>query len=234
MGSLRQALGPRGRGCVSRALRRTPAALSIEYPHLRVLARLNRAKVAYVLIGVLAINHYADDPACAFSTEDCDVLLRPDADNLGRAVRSLLAEGYELFAGDEPLPDADSIVIRRMLRHRATVRARRADALGIVLVLDAGKMTYAEWRRGRRRFKVGPINVPCAPLEKLLLAKKRANRPKDRAFLTLYRAALKSAARPRRARKTRRSRLPDCRRGRPPAPARSGPAPRGSSPRRRR
>lgn len=155
---------------------------------------------------MLAINHYADDPAAAFFTEDCDVLLRPSAENLQRAIRGMLAEGYELFAGDEPLPDADALVVRRMLEHRATIRGRRQDALGIDLVLDAGKMTYSEWGKGRRVFQVGPIRVPCAALEKLLLAKKRANRPKDRAFLALYRAGLKTAGRPRRAAKPRRSR----------------------------
>lgn len=167
-----------------------------EYPHLRVLARLNRARVEYLLIGVLAINHYADDPGSAYATADCDVLLLPDLGNLRRAMRCLLAEGFELTAGGEPLPEPDYLTLRRMLERRATVVGRRSGALGIDLVLDAGGMSFANWRKGRRLFKVGAIRVPCAGLDKLLRAKERAGRPKDIAFLKLYGAGLRGKSRP--------------------------------------
>lgn len=179
--------------------------MRIEYPHLRVLARLNRLSVDYLLIGVLAINHYADDPASAYSTQDCDVLLKPDLGNLRRAVRALLAEGYELSAGSEPLPAPDALVLRRILERRASIVGKRGGALGVDLVLDAGGLSFSAWRRGRREFRVGTILVPCASLEKLLAAKERAARPKDKAFLKLYRAGLQGRAQPvhGRRRKTR-------------------------------
>jgi hypothetical protein len=165
--------------------------LTREIPHYKVLARLNRLKVDYVLIGVLAINHYSDTPESIYFTQDCDVLLRPDLPNLRRAVRVVVAEGYSLEAGGEPLPPPDDLTLERILKHRANIVSRKRASLTVDLVLDAGGMSFAKWKTGRRLFKAGTIRVPCASLRKLLLAKKRAGRKKDRAFLALYRAGLR-------------------------------------------
>ena len=159
---------------------------------------MNKTRVDYVLIGVLAINHYADGPSSAYSTSDCDVLLRPELGNLRRAARAVLAEGYELNAGGEPLPEPDDLILRRILERRANIVGQRPGTLSVDMVLDAGGMTFAEWKKGRRLFNVGRIRVPCAALEKLLLSKQRSGRAKDIEFLRLYRARLRDEAKERR------------------------------------
>ena len=62
--------------------------------HLQVLAALNASRVDYLLIGALALGHYAPDAASFYVTADCDLLVRPTAANLRKALRVLLRCGY--------------------------------------------------------------------------------------------------------------------------------------------
>lgn len=146
------------------------------------------------MIGVLAINHYAEDPGAAYSTFDCDLLLKPAPRNFQKAVRALVAEGYALEAGGEPLPAPDASILRRIFRARGLVRGRKPGKLAIDLVLDGGERPYAAWRRRSRLFRSGRTPIRCGALADLLAAKASAGRPKDKAFLALYRCALSPAA----------------------------------------
>ncbi len=157
-------------------------------PHARALARLNRAKVDYVLIGVTAINHYAREPGEVFSTLDCDVLLRPEPRNLTRALKALAAEGYRFECGGEPVPRPDALTVQSIVANRATLRALKKGSLPLDLVLETKGYRFTDWRRRRRIFRVGRALIPCASLEQLLEAKERVGRAKDRAFLRLFRA----------------------------------------------
>lgn len=170
-------------------------------PHLLALRRLNRARVDYLLIGVMGINHYATEPGAVYSTLDCDLLLRPTLPNLRRAVRALLSEGYRLESGGEPLGTPDAWLLERILRHRAAVTALKAGSLAIDIVLEGSGFSFSAWRRRRRIFRAGNIAIPCGDLDQLLLSKRLTGRRKDRAFLRLYRARLRDAtlAKPRKA-----------------------------------
>lgn len=172
-------------------------------PHLAVLRRLNKAGVDYVLIGVLAINHYVRDPGSMYSTLDCDILIRPEADHLRKAIRVLLSEGYRLEAGGEPLISPDDLLVARLVEHRATIRGLKRDSLAIDLVLETSGFSFSDWHRGRRFFKAGGLRIPCGSLTQLLRSKEISGRPKDRAFLKLYGAQLEESETQRRRRKRR-------------------------------
>lgn len=146
--------------------------------------------VEYVLIGLSAVNCYADDPEGMFSTGDADTLLKPVSSNLLRALRCLIRAGFHLEAGGEPLGPADALLARRLVEHRAVVRGRREDGLKVDLVLEAGGIPYKEWSGSRRFFKIEGVRVPVGSLPILVRAKENAGREKDRKFLTFYKTEL--------------------------------------------
>lgn len=45
--------------------------------HLASLAALRRARVDFLLVGALALGHYAPEMASFYMTADCDILVRP-------------------------------------------------------------------------------------------------------------------------------------------------------------
>ncbi len=151
---------------------------------------LKKGKVEYVLIGLSAVNCYADDPEGMFSTGDADALLRPDPSNLLRAIRCLQRAGFLLEAGGEPLGPADALLSRRLVEHRAVVRGRREDGLKVDLVLEAGGIAYSDWSGSRRFFKIEGVKVPVGSLPILIRAKENAGRDKDRKFLAFYKTEL--------------------------------------------
>lgn len=157
-------------------------------PLAKALAGLNAARVDYVMIGVLAINHYAKDPSSVYSTLDCDLLLRPDPDNLFRALKALRRGGCELTVDGEPLGGADLLLCRRIVECGGTVTALKPGEMPIDIVLEIKGGNFTALKRRRRLFKVAGVRVPCADLKDVLDAKRLAGRPKDKAFLKLYEA----------------------------------------------
>lgn len=159
------------------------------HPYVEACAALRRAGVRYVIVGVFGINFYARDAGSVFTTADCDLLLPADAATLRKALVALRRRGFRFEAGGEPLPEADPVVLKGIVRARANVIARKGGermdlALGI-----AGCGFNALWRK-RRRFKAEGVTLNVGPLADLVASKEKAGRPKDRVFLETYRAAL--------------------------------------------
>lgn len=169
--------------------------------HLQVLAALNASRADYLLVGALALGHYAPDAASFYVTADCDLLVRPTVANLRNVLRVLARCGYSLTAGDEPLVRVDSLILKRLLERRITVRSDSAAGMPIDILVDAIGYTYAQWRRARKVFKVEGVRVPCAGLEHVLESKRQAGRDKDKKLLALYETAYKPLLQ--RRRKTR-------------------------------
>lgn len=159
--------------------------------HLQVLAALNASGVDYLLVGALALGHYAPDAASFYVTADCDLLVRPTAANLRKALRVLVRCGYRLTAGGEPLVHIDSLVLKRLLERRIAVRSDSATGMPIDVLIDAIGYSYAQWRRTRKVFKVEGVRVPCAGLEQVMESKRLAGRDKDKKLLALYATAYK-------------------------------------------
>jgi len=153
------------------------------------------------MVGALALGHYATDASSFYVTADCDLLVRPTAANLGKALRVLVRCGYTLAAGGEPLVNIDSLILKRLLERRITVRSDSATGMPIDVLVDAIGYTYAQWRRTRMIFKVEGVRVPCAGLEQVLESKRQAGRDKDKKLLALYETAYKPLLQ--RRRKTR-------------------------------
>lgn len=171
--------------------------------HLRVLAALNASRADYLLVGALALGHYAPDAASFYVTADCDLLIRATAANLRKVLRVLVRCGYSLTAGGEPLVRIDSLVLKRLLERRIAVRSDSATGMPIDVLVDAIGYPYSQWRRTRKVFKVNGVRVPCAGLEQVLESKRLAGRDKDKKLLALYEAAYKPLLQ--RRRRTRKS-----------------------------
>lgn len=164
--------------------------------HLGVLLELHRSRVPHVLVGAMAVMHYATERGEALMTDDADILLKPDSRVLGSAIGILERHGYALHSGGEPLGRPDALTLRRMVELRATVRAAHDRQLGIDLMLEARPYPFSRWWSKRRLFRVEGGSVVCADLEMVLEAKRQAGRPKDTAFLLSFYAR---NPRPRRA-----------------------------------
>ena len=168
--------------------------------HLKVLAALNSSGADYLLVGALALGHYAPDAASFYVTADCDLLVRPAVANLRKVLRTLVRCGYSLTAGGEPLVRLDPLVLKRLLEGRITVRSESAAGMPIDILIDAIGYSYAQWRRNRKVFKVEGVRVPCAGLEQVLESKRQAGRDKDKKLLALYETAYKPLLQRRRRR----------------------------------
>lgn len=169
--------------------------------HLRTLLALTRAEVDFLLIGALALDHFAPETAAVYATLDCDILLRQTLSNVRRAYRTLLREKYALKVGGEPMVAPDELIFRRILEYKITARAERTDSLPIDMLVEAKGFNFREWWANRTHFKVGRRRVPCASLDCVLESKRLAGRDKDKKLLALYETAYKPL--PRRRGKTK-------------------------------
>jgi hypothetical protein len=160
--------------------------------HLASLAALRRARVDYLMVGALALGHYAPDMASFYMTGDCDILVRPTSANLSKTLKLLRRRGYTLSINAEPLIELDALTLKRLLERRIAVRAEKADSLPIDVLTDAIGDDFAAWWEGRTYFVAGGARIPCASLEQIIRSKKAAGRDKDKKILSLYRTLLKS------------------------------------------
>ena len=140
--------------------------------HLASLAALRRARVDILLVGALAMGHYAPDMASFYLTGDCDILVKPTPANLSKTLKLLRRRGYALSINGEPLAEL--------------------DALPIDILTDALGGDFAAWWESRTYFRAGGARIPCAGLEQIIRSKKAAGRDKDKKILSLYRTLLKS------------------------------------------
>lgn len=166
----------------------------ISEPLRTAFARLNAKRVDYLVFGLSAINLYAENEAAVYYTADYDVLLRPTASNLLRACRALEEAGYRLEANREPLGPIDDFMAGRLLERQASVRATKKGELPIDLVPRIPGLDFQKLRRRRRVFDFSGVAVPAIAIKDAVDAKRRAGRPKDKAFLSLYEAAARSTS----------------------------------------
>jgi hypothetical protein len=159
---------------------------------LAPLARaLNDQHVRYVVIGVAGANYWAHTAGVVFTTQDRDIFLPPDGDNLVAAWSACETAGCDLWLLDEPLDRprdrwlADRIIERRML-----TRAMTAAKLQIDLTLVMKGFDFDQVWRDRRVFVVDGVEIPVARLRHIVESKHAAGRDKDKLFLATHRDAL--------------------------------------------
>lgn len=160
-------------------------------PYEIILKKLSKKRISFIVIGVSGINYYSNDPGNIFSTQDCDVLVKPIAANILSVLKILEKEKYQLETNREPLVGLDSWLAEKIIEHQAVVTAKKGKVLRIDIVIDGGGFSFQEWNKDKRIFLVEGIKVPVGSLMRLIRAKENSNREKDRKFLALYKIQIK-------------------------------------------
>lgn len=171
-------------------------------PYGAVLKKLKGRGIRFVIIGVSGINYYADDPGEMYSTQDLDVLVRPDGKSVLAALGILEKEGFRIESNGEPLVGIDAFLVSRIIERRAVVTARKGRDVRIDIVLDAGGFSFKEWESNRCLFKVGRVLIAVGSLSRLIKAKENSGRDKDVKFLALYKTQLEDMLRRAKQRRT--------------------------------
>jgi len=165
-------------------------------PFLRLLSRFEEQHVRHVVIGVWAANYYAKTGAEVFTTEDRDLFLPPDPENLLRAWTSCRAEGFTLWSGDEPLGEPlDRWLADRIVAQRALTSAVHDSGVVVDLTLVMAGFEFDTVWSGRRVFRVDDVDIPVARISHIVEAKARAGGPKDRLVLATYEERLRQLIR---------------------------------------
>lgn len=157
-------------------------------PHEILIDRFNRTGVAYVVIGMSAINYYAPSASESFGTQDYDIFLRPSLSNVAKALRIFRELGYETMTTDGAIHDKD---LGQLLRKKKTLFAIDPYRLKFDLVLAVSGFIFRQMADDASIFKAGETLIRVAKLNKLLASKEAAGRPKDRLFLKRYQMLLK-------------------------------------------
>ena len=162
---------------------------SLADPLVRGLATLASAGVDFIIVGVGGINFFAKDPSEAVATRDLDVLVRPTPEILGTAMRAFDRAGFYFEAGGEPFVDlADPDALAGLVRAGAAVTIRSDDGAEIDLMISMSGFDFDGLAEDAVTFRVSGTEVKVGRLEKLLRSKELSGRPKDTAFLTMFKA----------------------------------------------
>jgi hypothetical protein len=180
----------------------------------RLVERLHRAGVRFVVIGLSGANYYARSGAALFATQDRDLFLPSDPDALLDAWRACEAVGLELYCAGEPLDrPRDRLLAERVVAHQALVRATDGVGLDVDFTLVMEGLAFDRvWKR-RRSFRVGRVQIPVARLADIVESKRQAGRDKDRLFLATHADALRDLMK--RDRRPTRRHAPSRRKRRP-------------------
>lgn len=160
---------------------------SFQDPYRAVIEHFNQRGVQYVVVGMMGINYYAENPAEVFSTLDYDLFLKPSLKNVEKAVKSLQAMGFHLGTGEESVKVDD---FPRIVRDRKTIVATTSEGLMVELLLKVSGFPFSELAKDAAIFSVEGVPIRVGRLEKLLRSKHLAGREKDRAFLKRYQTLL--------------------------------------------
>ena len=156
------------------------------------------------MIGLAGANFYARGGSAVFVTEDSDLFLPLDPDNLVRAWNCCEEVGLDLWSREEPLDSPhDRWLAERVVERRALTRAT-GDGLQVDLTLVMAGYEFETVWDDRRRFGVDAVEIPVARLLHIVTSKHAAGRDKDILYMScrspwhqvLYCAAMRVRAKP--------------------------------------
>jgi hypothetical protein len=144
---------------------------------LRVIEQLNFAGVDYVVVGGVALNVHG----LVRATEDLDVFIRPDPENVARLRQALRAVWDD--------PEIDRITAEDLCGDYPAVRYGPPDgSLYLDIITRLGKATaFADLKAEQKQ--VGGVLVRVATPRTLYLMKRDTVRPLDHADAAALRAA---------------------------------------------
>ncbi len=156
-------------------------------PFLKLVQALSTVGVRFVVFGVWGANYYAQSGAIVLETQDRDLFLPSDPENLRKAWETCSQLGLELFAGREPLDlPRDRLLADRVVSVRALTTATDGGDFVVDLSLVMGSLDFERvWER-HRVFLAQGIEVPVASLEDIVTSKEQAGRDKDKLFLATW------------------------------------------------
>ena len=160
-------------------------------PIVPLLRALTQRKVRYAMIGVGGVNLWAHTGGLLFKTDDRDLFLPQDSDNLVESWAACDETGFDLWLTDEPLDrPRDRWLAERILSRRAVTRARGPNEIQVDLTLVMKGFEFETVWNERHVFRVEGIDVPTARLLHIVTSKQLAGREKDQLFLTTHKDAL--------------------------------------------
>jgi hypothetical protein len=163
----------------------------VTHPFAPLARCLAARSVRYVLIGVSGANLYGPAGQAVFSTDDLDLFLPQDADNLVRAWEACEVAALDLWLTDETLDrPRDRWLAERIVERRALTRATGPDDLQVDLTLVMKGFDFEPVWAERREFTIEGALVPTARLRHIVESKHATARDKDRYFLATHKDAL--------------------------------------------
>ncbi len=165
-------------------------------PFARLAKALRARQVRFAVIGVSGANFYARSGGALFTTQDQDLFLPLDPENLLRAWQSCDGVGLSLRAGDERLDSPrDFQLAGAVVERRAGTSATDDEGLQIDLSLVMAGFDFERVWSSRRTFLVDDVEIPVARLTDIVNSKAKAGREKDRLFLATHAEALRELLR---------------------------------------
>ena len=161
------------------------------HPLSPLAGELRRRGVRYVLIGVSGANLYGPAGQAVFTTDDIDLFLPLDSDNLVQAWGACEDSGLELWSNEEPLDQPrDRWLAERMIERRALTRVTGPNELLVDLTLVMKGFDFEAVWDARRDFLIDGVPVPTARLLHIVESKQATGRDKDKLFLATHLDAL--------------------------------------------
>jgi hypothetical protein len=161
------------------------------HPLSRLARSFGLRGVRFILIGVSGANLYGPSGQAVFATEDFDLFLPPDTENLVHGWLACDECGVDLLLNNEPLDrPRDRWLAARVIERRAAMRGTGPDDLVIDLTLEMAGYDFENVWRERREFVIDGARIPVARLLHIVTSKHTAGRDKDRLFLATHRDAL--------------------------------------------
>lgn len=145
----------------------------------------------FVVMGVWGANLYARYGGEELHTQDQDLFLPLEPENLLKLWRVAEELGFELWSAGEPLDrPRDLWLARKVVGRRALTRAVREGYLPVDLSFVMGDAEFEAVDAERRMLKVSGQDIPVARLLHIVEAKRKAGREKDTKFLAMHLDAL--------------------------------------------
>jgi hypothetical protein len=163
----------------------------VTHPLAPLARALAERSVRYVLIGVSGANLYGPGGQAVFTTEDFDLFLPRDPDNLVDAWSACEQVPLELWLSNEPLDrPRDRWLAEHIVERAALTRATGPDDLMVDFTLVMKGFDFETIWPERRIFMIEGVPLPTARLAHIVTSKQAAGREKDHLFLATHRDAL--------------------------------------------